>query len=203
MGSSHLPPVVCVYSDPRTSAGLPWLARVLQTMLNHTLVRMRAMRWRAHAWLGRHPRLHNMLHGRGVIRGGPESIARGVAIGLFIGLTPTVGFQTVLILMGCLLVAGNFPSAFVASFVTNPFTVAPLYWAYHELGEAIFTALPVLSSDPDVWYLQGIGADIVFTLTGSLLIATPMAVIGYLLSRPLSAALLAHRRRKIAVRRRR
>ena len=170
-------------------------------MLNHILVRVRALRWRAHAWLGRHPRLWHLLHGRGVIRGGPESIARGVAIGLFIGLTPTVGFQTMLILLGCLLVAGNFPTAFVASFVTNPFTVAPLYWAYHELGRVFFTVLPVLRSDPDVWYLRGVGADIVFTLTGSLLIATPAAVIGYLLSRPLSAALLARRRRRIAKRR--
>ncbi len=159
------------------------------------------MRWRAHAWLGRHPRLHRMLHGRGVIRGGPESIARGVAVGLFIGLTPTVGFQTMIILLACLLVAGNFPTAFVASFVANPFTVEPLYWAYYELGKAFFTAFPVLSGDPDVWYLQGVGADIIFTLTGSVLIATPVAVIGYLLSRPLSAALLARRRRRIAKRR--
>ncbi len=161
------------------------------------------MRWRAHAWLGRRPRLHRVLHGRGVIRGGPESIARGMAIGLFIGLTPTMGFQTVLLLLACLLLAGNFPTAFVASFVTNPFTVAPLYWAYHELGERAFATLPVLSNDPDVWYLQGIGADIVFMLTGSLLIATPAAVAGYLLSRPLSAAFLAHRRWKIAERKKR
>ncbi|MCC5859644.1 MAG: DUF2062 domain-containing protein [Ectothiorhodospiraceae bacterium] len=170
-------------------------------MLNAILVRIRAMRWRAHAWLARHPRLQHLLQDRGVIRGGSESIARGVAIGLFIGLTPTVGFQTMLILVCCLLVAGNFPTAFVASFVTNPFTVAPLFWAYHELGRAVFTVFPVLSSDPDVWYLRGVGAEIVFTLTGSLLIATPVAVIGYLLSRPLSAAILAHRRRRIAERR--
>ncbi len=137
------------------------------------------------------------------MKSGPEAMARGVAIGLFIGLTPTVGFQTVLMIILCIALAGNFPTAFVASFVSNPLTTAPLYWGYHSLGEAVFRYMPLLTHDPDAWYLQGIGDEITFTLLGSLLIATPTAMAGYWTSHQLSAAWQRHRDRRRAERARR
>ncbi|MGM0672205.1 DUF2062 domain-containing protein [Thioalkalivibrio sp.] len=169
-------------------------------MLRRASIRWRALRWRAHNWLARHPRLHSGLHAAGSMKSGPEAMARGVAIGLFIGLTPTVGFQTVLMIILCIALAGNFPTALVASFVSNPFTTAPLYWAFHELGEAVFWYTPLLDHDMDAWYLQGFGDEITYTLLGSLLIATPTAMAGYWASRQLSAAWQRHRDRRRAER---
>lgn len=170
-------------------------------MLRRAGIRWRAVRWRAHHWLARYPRLHNGLHAAGSMKTGPEAIARGVAIGLFIGLTPTVGFQTVLMIILCVALAGHFPTAFVASFVSNPFTTAPLYWGFHELGKAVFRHVPLLSHESEAWYLQGIGDEITFTLLGSLLIATPAGVGGYALARWLHRVWKTRRDRRIAVRR--
>ncbi|MFO8154934.1 MAG: DUF2062 domain-containing protein [Pseudomonadota bacterium] len=159
------------------------------------MTRFRALRARGHNWLLSHPRLRATLQYMGSLKGGPEAIARGVAIGLFIGLTPTVGFQTVLMLIACALFVGNFPAAFALSFVSNPLTMAPLYWLFHVLGETVFAALPPFSGASDVWFLRGVGSEIVLTLLGSLLIAGPAALAGYLVSRRLSR-LIIHRRRK-------
>ncbi|RZU98714.1 DUF2062 domain-containing protein [Spiribacter vilamensis] len=168
-------------------------------MLNALAIRLRALRWRAQRWLRRHPRVHRTLHAAGSMKGEPEAIARGVAIGLFVGLTPTVGFQTALMLAACLLLAGNFPMAFAASFVSNPFTTAPFYWGFHELGERVLCALPMISRRPNAWFLQGPGDELIFTVIGSLLIAGPVALLGY----SLTGRFLAFRARQRARKRKR
>ncbi len=145
--------------------------------MNAVRLRYRLLRRRAHAWLSRHPRLRDGLHAAGTLRGGPETIARGVAIGLFIGLTPTFGIQTVLMVAVCILLSGNFPVAFVSSFVANPFTIGPLYWGYHELGEWMVLSLPGSSAIDSA----GVGDELLYTGLGSLAIALPVAVIAYLL----------------------
>lgn len=168
-------------------------------MVNALAIRVRALRLKGQKWLGQHPRVHRILHAAGSMKGEPEAIARGVAIGLFIGLTPTVGFQTALMLAACLLLAGNFPMAFAASFISNPFTTAPFYWGFHELGETVLLALPMTSLRPDAWFLQGAGDELVFTVIGSLLIAGPVALLGY----SLTGRFLAFRARQRARKRKR
>lgn len=165
------------------------------TVLRNLRARYRLLRWWSHAWLSRHPRLRDSLQAAGSLKGGPEMIARGVAIGLFIGLTPTVGVQTVLMIAVCLLLSANFPIAFATSFIANPFTIAPLYWGYHELGEAVVESLPGFDSVPEAGMLGGVGDEIMFTGIGSLLIATPVAIGAYLLTHLLLVA-YSHRRQR-------
>jgi len=171
-------------------------------VFNATRVRFRALRWKAHVWLARHPRLRDALHATGSLKGGQEAVARGIAIGLFIGLTPTVGIQTALMITACMLLAGNFPAAFAVSFVSNPLTMAPLYWAFHELGETVFTALPLLLTGPEGWHPQGLEDEIAFTILGSLLVATPASIGGYLLTHRISAILATRRLRRRQAQRR-
>jgi uncharacterized protein (DUF2062 family) len=49
----------------------------------------------------------DLLQAIGSLKGGSEAIARGIAIFQFIGLTPPVGFQTVLIVTACILFVLN------------------------------------------------------------------------------------------------
>lgn len=71
----------------------------------------------------------------------PHSIALGTAIGVFIGLTPTFGIQMLLVLTVSLLTRRFFPfnriAALVGVYVSNPFTMLPIYWFNYRLG-AIF-----------------------------------------------------------------
>ena len=73
----------------------------------------------------------------------PEYGARGIAIGLALGLTPTDGFQ--LILLGAIwfaatrLAGWQFSWLIAAAWttVTNPLTIPLIYFAFHATGAAI------------------------------------------------------------------
>ena len=141
----------------------------------------RRQRQRARAWLDRHPIIAGFLRRTGCLSVHRRSLARGVAVGLFVGLTPTVGVQTLLMLVGCLALRANFPAAFLVSWVSNPLTLAPLYLTYNVLGELIFGGLV-----RSFFQLTDLVAEALMEMTylvlGSLLVAVPAAAVGYLLS---------------------
>lgn len=74
----------------------------------------------------------------------PHAIALGVAIGIFVGLTPTVGIQTILILALVFLCRPFFyfngSAAMAATYVSNPFTMVPLYYFWYRLGARFFSS---------------------------------------------------------------
>lgn len=58
----------------------------------------------------------------------PEKIARGAAIGVFMGIFPTFGAGIILALAAASLMRVNRAAAALGSLVMNPFT-APFFWA--------------------------------------------------------------------------
>lgn len=120
-------------------------------------------------------------------------MARGVAVGLFIALTPTVGLQTVLMLVFCLLLRGNFPVAFAVSWISNPITLGPLYLGYYVVGERVVS--PLIHPLSPLWEAGAAGPLLegVYLLAGSMLIAIPIAAGGYLFSYWLAFRLRQHR----------
>jgi uncharacterized protein (DUF2062 family) len=140
--------------------------------------RSRRVRVRSRAWLMRHPRTRRFLERTGSLEVDEYTLARGVAMGLFVGLTPTVGIQTLLMLMLAALLRANFPAAFVASCVSNPLTLAPLYFGFHSLGMWLLEALPLRFDS-----LSGIEEEIAMETTamvvGSMCVAVPLSLFGY------------------------
>ena len=71
----------------------------------------------------------------------PHAIAAGAAVGMWLGLTPTVGAQMVLVVAlawaTCRLVYFNRTAALLAVYVTNPLTIVPVYWFNYRVGTAI------------------------------------------------------------------
>lgn len=139
--------------------------------------------WRARvytrAWLQRHPRWRSFLTRTGSLDVDEFTLARGVAVGLFIGLTPTLGVQTPLMLLASMALRANFPAAFLASWINNPLTFAPLYFGMHQAGEYILTLLPVRFD-----WLSGIEVDIAeeaaALVVGSMAVALLGCLLGYL-----------------------
>ncbi|MDX1608785.1 MAG: DUF2062 domain-containing protein [Halofilum sp. (in: g-proteobacteria)] len=131
-------------------------------------------------WAERHPRTLQALERVGCLRFERPVIARGVAVGLFVALTPTVGFQTLLMLAFCALLRGNFLAAFAVSWISNPLTLAPLYFGYYLLGQRVVEPLinPLAFFSDGSLPVGALGA-VSFTL-GSLLVALPAAAAGYL-----------------------
>lgn len=126
-------------------------------------------------------RMRGWLQRSGCLSFKREPVARGLGIGLLIGLTPTVGLQTMLMLAGCLLVRGNFPAAFAISWVSNPLTLPPMIYAYHELGKWLFGSWArTLFKGSDA--VDDALIAVLSTALGTALIAIPIALLGYFAS---------------------
>lgn len=72
------------------------------------------------------------------LRGSPEAIARGVAVGMVVAFTPTIGIQTVLALGLATLLGANRPVSIVPTWLTNPLTIPPVYGFTYMLGNLVW-----------------------------------------------------------------
>lgn len=132
------------------------------------------------------------------LKGDPGSIARGVALGTFIGITPTLPLHTIATIIIAPLIRGNIIGAFLAGFtVCNPLTYFPQYYFSWLIGNAltpydltwerIKAVLDILLSGAgyqvafDAISRLGVDAVIVMCLGGSIL-AIPFAVAAYFLA---------------------
>ena len=70
-----------------------------------------------------------------------RSIAFGLAVGLFVGFMPILGQMFVAAALA-ILVRVNLPIAIMAVWITNPITIAPIYFFSYQVG-AYIMELPV------------------------------------------------------------
>ena len=70
-----------------------------------------------------------------------HAIAAVAALGIWIGLTPTVGAQMVIVALIALCARGwlyfNRTAALLMVYITNPFTIVPIYWFNYRVGLAM------------------------------------------------------------------
>jgi hypothetical protein len=75
-----------------------------------------------------------------------RSVAVGLAAGVFIGFIIPMGLQIPFAAVLAFWVRGNFAAAALSTLVTNPFTVAPVYYVAYRLGAFLTGAEPVVWS---------------------------------------------------------
>ncbi len=133
-----------------------------------------------------------------MLRDTRHSIALGTAIGIFLGLTPTVGIQMLLVVAVSLLfgrfIRFNRLAALIAVYVSNPLTLVPIYWFNYRVG-TLFVAGELSKEDfSRIIGYHGFGAlwDTLVKLcfeigapliVGSLIVATVGGVLTYPLMR--------------------
>lgn len=66
----------------------------------------------------------------------PAKIARGLALGIFIGFLPIMGIQMAAVLPFALLFRGNKMAAVAGVWISNPVTVIPIYFLDYLVGVA-------------------------------------------------------------------
>jgi uncharacterized protein len=71
------------------------------------------------------------------LKGDPREIAGGLALGVFIALTPTIPAQTVLAVGLAFLLRVSKLAAFLALWVNNPVTIPFIYLVDYKIGEFI------------------------------------------------------------------
>ena len=99
------------------------------------------------------------------MRGSPEEIAKGVALGIFIGMTPTFGFQMAIALFFATLLRENRLAAVLGVWVTNPVTAPVIYGIQYEMGR-ILLKLPRVSLPQEFTWsaYTNLGWDIMYPL---------------------------------------
>ncbi len=119
------------------------------------------------------------------IRGSPREIALGLALGLFVAMTPTMGFQMALAVCLATFFKWNKISAGLGVWVTNPVTAPFIYPVCYYLGSRIYSVPKSLTLghglDVETFYLLLVKApDLFIALTiGGVIIGLPLAVTGY------------------------
>ena len=115
-------------------------------------------------------------------------VAKGLALGLFIGCTPTMGVQILLCGAAAFLLRVNVPLALLGSLVSNPLTAPILYPLEYKLGVW-------LVGSPEASELEGFsGAMRNFVYyarplwAGSLLLGAVLSAVGYALVTLISLA---------------
>jgi uncharacterized protein len=71
------------------------------------------------------------------LRGTPDEIAKGFALGIFIGLTPTFGFQMIIAVFFAILLRENKLAAALGVWITNPITAPFIYALEYETGRLL------------------------------------------------------------------
>jgi len=94
------------------------------------------------------------------LRGSPESIALGVAIGLFVACSPLLGIHLVMAIAFATILGANRPAALATSFLNNPLTFVPIYALEYWIGSFFW-------SGPPVERVRMVLGDVADQLTGS------------------------------------
>ena len=146
------------------------------------------------------------------LKGDPRTIARGIALGTFVGITPTIPLHTVALLILIPIFRANFVAAFLASVATcNPLTYFPQYYFSYLIGnsltranlswERIKSVMDIVFSDAGFSEIfksmSQLGTDAAIVLVvGGFILATPFAIASYFLSLRFFIALRNKKREK-------
>jgi uncharacterized protein (DUF2062 family) len=126
----------------------------------------------------------------------PRKLAWGMALGVFIGMTPTVPFHTVAALTLAPLLRISPVTAFVGIQICNPLTIPPFYLAAYKVGQYLLhqgapLAIPETYTYTDLLYLLWQGG--LALQVGGVVLAVPPALVSYFLT---LWAVQRYRRRK-------
>ena len=132
------------------------------------------------------------------LRGKPTVLARGVAVGIFVGVTPTIPFHTILALVFAYVLRGSKIAALLATvLVSNPLTFFLQYYLSFRIGnwltpgniswEKMTELMDALSNGADfsesLSALGHMGLEaLLLLLTGGIILAIPFTIASYVLS---------------------
>jgi uncharacterized protein (DUF2062 family) len=132
------------------------------------------------------------------IQGDPHYVAMGMAVGVFVAVTPTIPFHTTIAVAMAFALKASKPAAVIGVWFSNPITIPPLYYGSYKLGMLMLGRSGGL--DPSILSLmellkQGVDVTIAMIVGGAVLGIVP-AIASYFVTRHLFLKLRARRRAK-------
>ena len=118
------------------------------------------------------------------LRGCPKEIARGFAVGVFVGFTPTLGAQVLLAVPLAALLKANKLAAVAGVWITNPVTAPFIYGLTYFVGSRLtgvsgrlaagfaeeMTLMEIVAQAPHIFWILTVGG---------IVVGLPMAVASY------------------------
>jgi uncharacterized protein (DUF2062 family) len=115
----------------------------------------------------------------------PRKIAGGMALGVFIGITPTIPFHTVAALSLAALLRVSLVTAFIGIQIGNPLTIVPLYVAAYKVGQfLLYRGKPLVFPETfsfKAWICVLWQGGVTLQVGGGIL-ALPPAIVAYFLT---------------------
>ena len=118
------------------------------------------------------------------LQGDPHYIAMGIAVGVFVGVTPTFPFHTLLAVVLAFILRGSKPAAVISVWFGNPLTMPLFYFLSYKVGNFIlgYTS-PFDAKYESLYELLNLGWEVTAAmLIGGAIIALPPAVGIYFIS---------------------
>lgn len=122
------------------------------------------------------------------IRGTPREIALGMALGLFVSMTPLIGLHILIAIFFAALFKWNKISAAIGVWITNPFTAPLIYATTYFTGKFCLgiETIPKLHTDLNysaiVTMLQKTPEIFLVLTVGGIVVGLPLAFLGYYFS---------------------
>ena len=118
------------------------------------------------------------------LRGRPRDLSLGIAIGVFVGITPTIPLHTVLAVALAVALRGSKLAAALGVWVANPLTIPIFYYGSYRLGSfALGMSELTLPTTYSVFSIMKLGGHVtVAMLHGGVLLGILPAVLAYFLT---------------------
>lgn len=131
------------------------------------------------------------------LQGSPSYLARGLAVGVFVGFAPVMPLKTMMILALTVSIPSSTVAAIlVCTIICNPFTYLPLYFISWKIGDVLLPGkaswtmleqsviqMQQSSLSESIVLVGQIGFDtIIVVLVGGCILALPLAIVSYPLS---------------------
>lgn len=117
------------------------------------------------------------------LRSTPAALARGFAVGVFAGMFPFFGAQTLLSVLAAVLIKGNKIMAAAGTWVSNPLTYVPIYAFNFQVGRWLLhesVTLPRLDGQQSIRALFQASSDVAIALLlGCFIVACVASVVAY------------------------
>lgn len=140
-------------------------------------------------------RFHDFIERTKKLQGDPHYIAVGMAIGVFVAITPTIPFHTVIALALAFILRGSKAAAAIAVWVSNPVTIPIFYVGSYKVGNFILgNSIPFDPKYESLSELAKLGLDATIAIVvGGVLLAIVPGIAAYFITRKIFTTLCARR----------
>ena len=131
---------------------------------------------------GPRERFSQMLVRMRQLEGNPHYIALGMAIGIFVSITPIIPLQTLVAILLAFLVRGSKSAAALGTWLSNPLTIPVVYYANYKLGCSLLGYQKTLDSIAfdSFSQLMELGLEVTWAMiVGGVVIGAILGVVAY------------------------